>query len=468
MTLIRSISGIRGTIGGIKGDNLTPPDILRFTMAYAEWLSGQAMKNKKLHVVIGRDARVSGPMVSGLISNTLIALGIDVTDLGLATTPTTEMAVVNLQADGGIIITASHNHVQWNALKLLNGKGEFLSAADGERLLALSEDESALSAISFSSYNRLGKLKINHSALEDHIQAIINHPATDVAAIQKRDFRIAIDCINSVGGIAVPALLRALGVKDIIALHCNPDGIFAHNPEPLPENLSEIAEVVQMQKADLGLVVDPDVDRLAIVCEDGSMFGEEYTLVAVADYFLGLKSGNTVSNLSSSRALRDITEKHGGQYNFSAVGEVNVVNLMKQTEAVIGGEGNGGVIIPDLHYGRDALAGIALFLTHLAKSGVSCLTLRKSYPDYFISKNKIEFSQNTDISTILEKLKTKYIHNKLNETDGLRIDFEDSWVHIRRSNTEPVIRVYAEAPTEVAATKLAGRILEELKKIAIQ
>jgi phosphomannomutase len=460
MTLIKSISGIRGTIGGKPGDGLTPFDIVKFTSAYGLWLL-ERNNNAACKVVIGRDARISGAMVSGLVSSTLCGLGIDVIDTGLSTTPTVEMAVPFHSAQGGIILTASHNPKQWNALKLLNEKGEFISAADGEALLQIAEQES----FRYAEVNHLGKVSTDQQSIARHIEAILALPMVDRKAIAAKKFKVAIDCVNSTGGIAVPALLRALGVEEIVELYCMPDGNFPHNPEPLPENLTEISKEVVKKKAHLGLVVDPDVDRLAIVCEDGEMFGEEYTLVAVADYVLQQKKGNTVSNLSSTRALRDITEKNGGTYSAAAVGEVNVVEMMKKTNAVIGGEGNGGVILPDLHYGRDALAGIALFLSLLAKSGKSCSMLRATYPDYFISKNKIELTPETDVTEILERIREKYSKHPVNTIDGVKIEFDKEWVHLRRSNTEPIIRIYSESQSLTTANNLAGKIIADIKDI---
>lgn len=461
MTLIKSISGIRGTIGGKPGDSLTPVDIIKFSSAYASWIlnrnSGQRCK-----VVIGRDARISGAMVNGLVSSTLTSMGIDVIDLGLSTTPTVEMAVPFHQAQGGIILTASHNPKQWNALKLLNEKGEFLSAADGEELLVIAEQGDFI----YADVNKLGNINTDNAAMARHIEAILALPMVDRKAVAAKNFRIVIDCVNSTGGIAVPALLRAMGVTEITELYCQPDGNFPHNPEPLPENLTEIAKEVVKKNAHLGIVVDPDVDRLALVCETGDMFGEEYTLVAVADYVLKQKPGNTVSNLSSTRALRDVTEKAGGSYSSSAVGEVNVVEMMKSTHAVIGGEGNGGVILPELHYGRDALAGIALFLTHLAKSGKSTSMLRSSYPDYFISKNKIELTPETDVNEILEGIRSKYSKQPMTTIDGVKIEFDREWVHLRRSNTEPIIRIYAESQSQTTAETLARKIMSDIKDLS--
>lgn len=463
MTLIKSISGIRGTIGGTAGDGLSPVDILKFTAGYAQWVKSKNPGKETLTVVVGRDARISGEMVQQLVTGTLMGMGINVVDIGLATTPTTEMAVTDLNSDGGIIITASHNPRQWNALKLLNGRGEFLSDEEGKRILEYAEQADLFSKIEYAKVDQLGKIKKDYNQLKKHIQRIVEIPYVDVDAIDKADFRVAIDCVNSVGGIALPELLRALGVEIVFPLYVEPNGEFPHNPEPLPENLTEISKLVVKQKADVGFVVDPDVDRLAIVNEDGSMFGEEYTLVAVADYVLGLRKGNSASNLSSTRALRDVTEKHGGTYVASAVGEVNVVTAMKENDAVIGGEGNGGVILPELHYGRDALVGIAIFLTHLAKSGKKCSELRKSYPEYFISKNKIELTPEVDVDAILLGMKKKYSTENINDVDGVKIDFADSWVHLRKSNTEAIIRIYAEAKTEAEADGLAKKIIADIK-----
>ncbi|MBP7245453.1 MAG: phosphoglucosamine mutase [Bacteroidia bacterium] len=460
MTLIKSISGIRGTIGGKAGDGLSPFDVLKFTSAYGAWIQ-KAHPSVKCKVVIGRDARISGQMVSGLVSSTLMSLGIDVIDTGLSTTPTVEMAVPYHQAQGGIILTASHNPKQWNALKLLNHKGEFISADDGAEVLHIAENGN----VEFADVNSLGKLTTDQLAIARHIDAILGLPMVDRKAIKAAKFIVAIDCVNSTGGIALPPLLKALGVEQVIELYCVPDGNFPHNPEPLPEHLTEISKVVVKSKAHLGLVVDPDVDRLAIVSEDGEMFGEEYTLVAVADYVLQHKKGNTVSNLSSTRALRDVTEKHGGTYAASAVGEVNVVEKMKATNAVIGGEGNGGVILPELHYGRDALAGIALFLSHLAKSGKSCSMLRSSYPGYFISKNKIELTPDVNVDLILENIIEKYKNHPVNTIDGVKIEFDKEWVHLRRSNTEPIIRIYSESQSMTTANNLAGKIIADIKDI---
>lgn len=453
MTLIKSISGIRGTIGGQPGDSLSPLDIVKFTSAYARWLT-ERNKNKGLTVVVGRDARISGEMVQSIVNGTLLSCGINVTDLGLASTPTVEVAVTELKAHGGIILTASHNPKQWNALKLLNEKGEFLNANDGAFILDVAKNEQ----FSFTDVDLIGKLNFRNDLDEIHIQKILDLPLVDVEAIRNAGFKVAIDAVNSVGGLILPKLLKALGVTKVNCLFCEPNGEFPHNPEPLPEHLTAISDLVIKEKADLGFVVDPDVDRLAIVNEDGSMFGEEYTLVAVADYILQHKKGNTVSNLSSTRALADVTKSAGGEYSASAVGEVNVVTKMKETNAVIGGEGNGGVILPELHYGRDALVGIALFLTYLAKRKLSCTALRKTYPEYIISKNKIELSPELDVDTILKNVAEKFKHEKVNTIDGVKIDFAEGWVHLRKSNTEPIIRIYAEAATVAEANKLADKI----------
>jgi len=458
MTLIKSISGIRGTIGGTVSENLTPIDIVKFTAAYAEWLK-QLNKGKKCKVAVGRDARISGEMVSNIVIGTLMGCGVDVINLGLATTPTTEMAVIGLNLDGGIILTASHNPKQWNALKLLNGNGEFLLDEDGKKVLELAEKGN----YSFPEIDNIGVLEEEYSYLDEHIAKIIALDLVDCKEIANANFRVAIDCVNSVGGIAIPRLLNALGVKDIVELYTNPTGEFPHNPEPLPEHLHEISKVMVEKRADVGFVVDPDVDRLAIVNENGSMFGEEYTLVSVADYVLSIKKGNTVSNLSSTAALRDVTQKYGMKYSASAVGEVNVVTKMKAVNAVIGGEGNGGVILPELHYGRDSLVGIALFLSHLAKSKKKCSELRKSYPDYFISKNKIELTKGINPDTILKSLEQEFKDYPLNKEDGLRVDFEDGWVHMRKSNTEPIIRIYSESKNQAKANDLAKRVIDRIK-----
>lgn len=457
MTLIKSISGIRGTIGGKPGNNLTPLDIVKFTAAYAEFIK-ETTKTERPKIVLGRDARISGEMVHRIISGTLIGMGCDVIDIGMATTPTTEIAVVKESASGGIVITASHNPKQWNALKLLDNNGEFLNAQDGERILTIAEDD----AFSFSNVDELGKIT-QKQFLQEHIQSILSLDLVDKKAIEKANFSVAIDCVNSVGGIAIPELLYALGVKKIFKLHCAPHGNFSHNPEPLPENLTELAAITRSSGADVGFAVDPDVDRLAIYSENGEPFGEEYTLVAVSDYVLQHTPGNTVSNLSSTRALRDVTEKRGNEYYAAAVGEVNVVTKMKKVNAVIGGEGNGGIIYPASHYGRDALAGIALFLTHLAKSGMKTSELRKTYPTYYMSKQKIELSPNLDTDAILEKVKSKFKDEKITDIDGVKIDFPNKWVHLRKSNTEPIIRVYSEAETNEAAEEIGKQIIELIK-----
>jgi phosphomannomutase len=466
MSLIKSISGIRGTIGGQPGDALTPLDIVKFTAAYATWLmENQPKKNTKATVVIGRDARISGEMVQNIVAGTLKGMGIDVIYLGLSTTPTVEMAVPDLQADGGIILTASHNP------KLLNAKGEFISAADGESILKLAAEESFV----FADVNKIGKYRSEPNYIQKHIDKVLALPLVDVAAIKARKFKVVIDCVNSTGGIALPLLLHALGVDEVVQLYCEPNGQFPHNPEPLPEHLGDIAKEVKRKNAHLGIVVDPDVDRLAIVCEDGEMFGEEYTLVAVADYVLKnttpamlQKTGaqlNTVSNLSSTRALRDVTEKAGGKYYAAAVGEVNVVECMKANHAVIGGEGNGGVIYPELHYGRDALAGIALFLTQLAKFGKSCSMLRATYPNYYISKNKIELTPEINVDHVLDAIKTKYVKQPVNTIDGVKIEFDKEWVHLRKSNTEPIIRIYSESQSQTTAQNLAEKIIFDIKDV---
>lgn len=457
MTLIKSISGIRGTIGGAPGDGLSPLDIVRFTSAYAVWVKKSVARPK---VVVGRDARISGEMVQNIVIGTLMGMGCDVVNIGLATTPTTEVAVVAEKADGGIILTASHNPKQWNALKLLNNKGEFLSAADGAEILSTASAD----AFDYADVDALGTLRTKDYT-DYHINSVLALKLVDVEAISSANFTVAIDCVNSVGGIVLPKLLEKLGVKNVVQLNCEPTGRFAHNPEPLPENLTDISSLMTTAKADVGFVVDPDVDRLAIINEDGSMFGEEYTIVAVADYVLSHTPGNTVSNLSSSRALADVTAKYGCTYKAAAVGEVNVVEQMKQTQAIIGGEGNGGVIYPDSHYGRDALVGIALFLTHLAKKCVKCSKLREQYPPYFISKNKIELSPSVDVDAILAKMKEKYSSERVTDIDGVKIDFAESWVHLRKSNTEPIIRIYAEAHTPEEADKLARDIMDVVRQL---
>ena len=461
MTLIKSISGIRGTIGGKTADNLTPIDAVKFASAYGAFIKSRNPNKEKITVVVGRDARISGKMISSLVANTLVGLGINVVDLGLSTTPTVEIAVPLEKADGGIILTASHNPKQWNALKLLNEKGEFLNGAEGEQILALAESED----FEFADVDDLGTYTKDNSYLEKHIQEVLNLELVDVDAIKKAKFKVVVDGVNSTGGIFIPALLEKLGVA-CIELYCTPNGQFPHNPEPLKEHLTDISELVVKEKADLGIVVDPDVDRLALVSEDGSMFGEEYTLVACADYVLGrLKGGNTVSNLSSSRALRDVTQKHGGTYTASAVGEVNVVIKMKETNTVIGGEGNGGIIYPASHYGRDSLVGVALFLSHLAHQKVSCKTLRDSYPSYFMSKNKIQLTPEIDVDKILETMASTYKNEDVNTIDGVKIDFADEWIHLRKSNTEPIIRIYTEAKSQEAADALAIRFINEIKEI---
>ncbi len=458
MTLIKSISGIRGTIGGKAGDGLSPLDTVKFVSAYCQWVIQNSDK-KDLCVVVGRDARISGEMVNNIVVGTIMGMGIDVVDIGLATTPTTEIAVTNESADGGIILTASHNPKQWNALKLLNSKGEFLSANDGIQILEIAENE----IFKYADVDDLGSVKTRNDYLDIHIKQILDLPLVDVNAIKDAKFKIVIDAVNSVGGIAIPELLKALGVNEIVELYCEPNGIFPHNPEPLPEHLTEISKLVVESNAHLGFVVDPDVDRLAIVNEDGSMFGEEYTLVAVADYILRNKKGNTVSNLSSSRALRDVTINYGGEYFASAVGEVNVVESMKANNAVIGGEGNGGIIYPDLHYGRDALVGVALFLTHLANTGYKCSDLRSRFPEYVIAKKKMQLTPEIDVDKILESVKEKFSDQKINEIDGVKIEFEKGWVHLRKSNTEPIIRIYAESISISKANELADKIINEIK-----
>jgi phosphomannomutase len=458
LTLIKSISGIRGTIGGTVGEGLTPLDIVKFTAAYGTWAVNKTGIKK---IVLGRDARISGSMVNSLVIGTLQGLGIDVVDLGLSTTPTVEIAVPDEKAAGGIILTASHNPKQWNALKLLNADGEFINDADGKEVLEIAES----SSFKFADVNDLGTVNSDNNYLQAHIDKILALPLVDVEAIKKANFKIVIDCVNSTGGIFVPALLKALGVNTVYELYCEPNGDFPHNPEPLPENLTALSKEVLSRRADLGIAVDPDVDRLCFVCEDGNMFGEEYTLVAVADYVLQHTKGNTVSNLSSTRALRDVTEKQGGQYHAAAVGEVNVVNKMKEVKAVIGGEGNGGIIYPELHYGRDALVGIALFLTHLAKYGKSVSNLRSTYPGYFISKNKITLTPEMDIDALLIKVEEKYSKQPHSTIDGLKIEFDKEWVHLRKSNTEPIIRIYSEGNSETVANNLASKIIADIKEI---
>ncbi|WP_321515161.1 phosphoglucosamine mutase [Marinifilum fragile] len=460
MALIKSISGIRGTIGGKVGEGLSPLDVVKFSAAYGTWAI-RRHDGKKIKVVVGRDARISGEMVDKLVVGTLIGLGIDVVEIGLASTPTTEFAVTEEKADGGIILTASHNPKQWNALKLLNEKGEFLNDEDGKLVLSIAEQEDFL----FADVDDLGSITNVEDYTQKHIDHVLSLDLVDIEAIKKANFSVAVDAVNSVGGIAIPGMLRALGVENIVELYCEPNGHFPHNPEPLPENLTAIAEVMKEGKADLGFVVDPDVDRLAIVNEDGSMFGEEYTLVACADYVLANTPGNTVSNLSSTRALRDVTKKHNGSYEASAVGEVNVVTKMKANNAVIGGEGNGGIIYPASHYGRDALVGVGLFLSHLAKTGMKASELRASYPNYFISKNKIELTPEIDVDAVLVAMKEKYQHEQVNDIDGVKIDFANEWVHLRKSNTEPIIRIYSESENEETANQLAEKIISEIKEI---
>ena len=459
MTLIKSISGIRGTIGGAQGDNLTPIDIVKFTTAYVRFMS-EKHNGKRLTIVVGRDARISGPMVNDIIEGTLVGCGADVINVGLCTTPGTEMAVITHKADGGIIITASHNPKQWNALKLLNERGEFLNDAEGKRVLALAEDDDFV----FPEVDAIGRVVSCEDFNSRHIEQVLAMSLVDREAVRGRKFKVVVDAVNSVGGVVIPQLLRELGCE-VVELNCEPNGHFAHNPEPLPENLTEISEVIVREKADLGVVVDPDVDRLALVCENGDMFGEEYTLVAVADYVLSHTAGNTVSNLSSSRALRDVTEAHGGKYEASAVGEVNVVAKMKETGAVIGGEGNGGVIYPALHYGRDALVGVALFLSFLVKKGMTMTELRSTYPAYFASKNRIELTPAIDVDKVLLEMKNRYSGEKVNDIDGVKIDFPENWVHLRKSNTEPIIRVYTEAKSPEEADALAKKIIGEVKEI---
>ncbi|QIL76831.1 phosphoglucosamine mutase [Hymenobacter sp. HDW8] len=459
MALIKSISGIRGTIGGAAGEGLTPIDVVKYAAAFGTWVLNTTQNNT---IIIGRDARISGEMVSKLVAATLQGLGVHVIDLGLSTTPTVELAVPAKKAGGGIILTASHNPKQWNALKLLNNKGEFISDQDGQQVLALADAEQ----FNFAPVNKLGQYSTDSSFLKKHVKAVLALPLVDVEAIRAKKFRVVIDCVNSSGGLAVPLLLEALGVSTIEKLHCEPTGDFAHNPEPLPENLRDIARVLEKGSYDLGIVVDPDVDRLALVSENGEMFGEEYTLVAVADYVLKQNGGgNTVSNLSSTRALRDVTERLGGNYAAAAVGEVNVVNMMKQTNAIIGGEGNGGIIFPELHYGRDALVGIALFLTHLAKSGLTMTRLRASYPNYHISKNKIELTPDINTDKILEQVQQRYSKQPINTIDGVKIEFDKEWVHLRKSNTEPIIRIYAESESNATADHLANKIIGDIKEI---
>lgn len=460
MTLIKSISGIRGTIGGKVGNNLTPIDVVKFAAAYGIWVKQQRNKDN-YRVVVGRDARISGEMVQSLVMQTLVGLGIHVIDLGLSTTPTVEVAVSMEHADGGVILTASHNPKQWNALKLLNAKGEFLNAAEGAKILEIAESDT----MHFAEVDDLGKITKNEAYIDLHIDEVLELPLVNKEAIEKANFKVVVDGVNSTGGIAIPLLLERLGVHTI-KLYCEPNGEFPHNPEPLKEHLTDLSNLVVKEHADLGIVVDPDVDRLAFVCEDGEMFGEEYTLVACADYVLSRTSGNTVSNMSSSRALRDVTEKHGQTYEASAVGEVNVVELMKENNAIIGGEGNGGIIYPELHYGRDSLVGVALFLSLLAEKKMKVSELRDSYPSYFMSKKKIQLTPDLDVDTILKDMEAKYSNENITTIDGVKIDFTESWVHLRKSNTEPIIRIYTEAKSQVEADTLADKIIAEIKEIA--
>ena len=459
MTLIKSISGIRGTIGGEVGENLTPIDIVKFTIAYTRFIAGKN-NAKRLKIVVGRDARISGEMVNDIIEGTLLGCGADVINVGLCTTPGTEMAVITHKADGGIIITASHNPKQWNAMKLLNEKGEFLNDKEGKQVLALAEQEDFL----FPDVDTIGKVILREDFNPTHIDQVLALKLVDVEKVKARKFKVVVDAVNSIGGVVIPALLEKLGCE-VVKLNCEPNGHFAHNPEPLPQNLTEISEVIVKEGADLGVVVDPDVDRLALVNEDGTMFGEEYTLVAVADYILSQTKGNTCSNLSSSRALSDVTVAHGGEYSASAVGEVNVVTKMKETGAVIGGEGNGGVIYPELHYGRDALVGVALFLTFLAEQGCSMTELRKKYPAYYASKNKIELTPAIDVDKLLLTMKERYAHERVNDIDGVKIDFAEHWVHLRKSNTEPIVRIYTEAKSQELADEVAEQFIAEMKEI---
>jgi phosphomannomutase len=463
MTLITSISGIRGTIGGVAGTGLTPPDIVRFTAAYSEWLR-RSRGRKRCSIVLGRDARISGPVVENLVTGTLRGMGVDVINLGLTTTPTVELAVVLEGADGGIILTASHNPAEWNALKLLNSSGEFLSASDGAEILRLAENPE----IQFSGYSELGELILLQGYNERHIQELLKLRFIDTDVISRAGFRVVVDCVNSTGGLIIPELLQKLGVKEVICINCTPDGRFPHNPEPLPENLKELSRKIVETQADLGFAVDPDVDRLAIVCEDGTMFGEEYTLVAVADYILSKNPGNTASNLSSTRALKDITSSYGQKYFASAVGEVNVVEVMKENNCVIGGEGNGGIIYPAFHYGRDALVGIAFFLMLLAERKISCSRLRKTYPEYVMSKNKIVLPDGMNPDALLSNIKKSYPANQVNDVDGVKIEFTEGWVHLRRSNTEPILRIYAEHRTPESASRLAEDVISKVKEYIVK
>ena len=460
MTLIKSISGIRGTIGGTVGNNLTPIDAVKFAAAYGTWLKQQRQKDN-YRVVVGRDARISGDMIQSLVMQTLVGLGIDVIDLGLSTTPTVEVAVPLEHADGGIILTASHNPKQWNALKLLNAKGEFLNAAEGQKILNIAESDK----MKFADVDHLGNITKNQAYIDIHIDEVLNMPLVNKDAIERANFRVVVDGVNSTGGIAIPLLLERLGVH-AVKLYCEPNGEFPHNPEPLKEHLTDLSELVVKEHADFGIVVDPDVDRLAFVCNDGEMFGEEYTLVACTDYVLSKTPGATVSNMSSTRALRDITEKYGQQYEASAVGEVNVVELMKKNNAIIGGEGNGGIIYPELHYGRDALVGVALFLSLLAEKNIATRELRDSYPSYFMSKKKIQLTPELDVDAILKTMESRYSNEKLTTIDGVKIDFSENWVHLRKSNTEPIIRIYTEAKSQVEADTLADKFITEIKEVA--
>lgn len=464
MALIKSISGIRGTIGGAPGSNLSPIDVVKFTAAFGSILLEKSKGGKSAHtkVVIGRDGRISGAMISNLVSSTLIGMGIDVLDLGLSTTPTVEIATKKESANGGLIITASHNPKEWNALKLLNEEGEFIDAETGARLLEIASG----SNLSFATVDKIGIIETNKDYLQKHIDLVLKYPLIDAKAIEKRQFKVVVDCINSTGALVVPQLLKALGVAEVIVINGEVDGRFAHNPEPLPEHLTSLSNEVVKQNADFGIAVDPDVDRLCFVCEDGSMFGEEYTLVAVADYVLNKKPGNTVSNMSSTKALKEVTINNGGDYFPSAVGEVNVVKKMKEVSAVIGGEGNGGIIVPDFHYGRDALIGIALFLSHFASTKKGLKSFRGNYPDYFISKNKIELQNGLDVNAIFDKIKKKYKNNPINTEDGLKIEFEADWVHLRTSNTEPIIRIYAESNFETTANNIAKRLMQDIKEFS--
>jgi len=459
VALIKSISGIRGTIGGEAGDNLTPLDVVKFSAAYGSWLLDRSSKKK---IIVGRDGRISGLMIQNLVVNTLTGLGFDIIDLGLSTTPTVEMAVPGENAAGGIIITASHNPREWNALKLLNETGEFVSASDGADILKRADAES----FNFSPVDKLGTVTADNSWLQKHIDAVVNYPLVEIENIRKKEYKVVVDVVNSTGALFIPPLLKALGVGEVILLNGELNGKFAHNPEPLPENLSGLSAAVRKHKADLGIAVDPDVDRLCFVCEDGSMFGEEYTLVAVADYVLSRKPGNSVSNMSSTKALKEITLRHGGEYFPSPVGEVNVVSKMKENNAVIGGEGNGGIIVPDLHYGRDALIGIALFLSSLSKHRNGMKSFRAKYPDYFISKNKIELSKGVNVKGIFEQIRQKYKKHPVNTEDGLKIEFDSDWVHLRTSNTEPIIRIYAESSFETTANNIAVRLMQDIREFS--